>query len=388
MRIGVDASRLGIDARTGTEHYSWEIVQALGAIEQQNEYLLYCNQVPRQLPPLPPSFVLRPMPLPRAWSHGRLSLEMLLHPPDVLFVPAHALPLVPPRRSVVTIHDLGFLHHPEAHTRIQQIYYRLFTRLSARRATHIIAISEATKRDLQRFYNTPSAKISVIYHGVHRRFKPVVERDVLEQAWQRYGITPPYLLFVSTVQPRKNVSRLIEAYAEARALLGAAPMPRLVLAGKRGWMTEQIERRAAELGSADSVHFIGYVHDNDLPALLSGALGYITPSLYEGFGMTVLEAQACGTPVLAANVSSLPEVVGDAGILFDPYDVRAIRDAIVRLVQDDRLQAELRERGLHHAASWTWERAAHQTLTVLEAAAHGAGFVEAQQDVKGTNKRF
>jgi glycosyltransferase involved in cell wall biosynthesis len=359
-----------VDARTGTEHYSWEVLQALGAIDQHNEYLLYCNRMPRSLPPLPPSFMLRSIPLPRAWSHARLSLELLLHPPDVLFVPAHALPLVPPRRSVVTIHDLGFLHHPEAHTRIQQVYYRLFTRLSARRATGIIAISEATKRDLQRFYGTPAEKITVIYHGVHERFKPVVDRSMLEQTWQRYGITPPYLLFVSTVQPRKNVSRLIEAYAEARLVVGGEEMPRLVLAGKRGWMTEQIERRAAELGITDSVHFTGYVHDSDLPALLSGALGYITPSLYEGFGMTVLEAQACGTPVLASNVSSLPEVVGDAGVLFDPYDVTAIRNAIARLVQDAGLRAELRERGLRHAADWTWERTARQTLAVLETAAH------------------
>ncbi|HEX6293212.1 MAG TPA: glycosyltransferase family 1 protein [Herpetosiphonaceae bacterium] len=372
MLIGVDASRLGVSARTGTEHYTWELLQALGEVDRHNRYLLYCNGLPQVVPPLPPSFVLRSIPLPRAWSHGRLSLEMLLHAPDLLFVPAHALPIVPPRRSVVTIHDLGFLHHPEAHTRVQRIYYRLFTRLSARRATRIIAISEATKRDLQRFYGTPAEKIAVIYHGVHARFKPIADRALLDQVQQRYGIAQPYLLFVSTIQPRKNVSRLIEAFAQARALLGAAQMPLLVLAGKRGWMTEQIERRADDLGVADQVRFVGYVHDADLPALLSGALAYLMVSLYEGFGMTVLEAQACGTPVIASNVSSLPEVVGDAGLLVDPYDVVSMRDAIVRLVQDANLRAELRERGLHHAVDWTWERTARQTLAVLEDAGHSA----------------
>ncbi len=366
MQIGVDASRLAVQVRTGTEHYSWELLRALGQLDQHNNYVLYCNRTPSALPPLPPTFELRPMPFPRAWSHGRLSLEMLLHPPDVLFVPAHALPLVTSRRSVVTIHDLGFLYHPEAHTRLQRLYYRLFTRLSARRATHIIAISEATKHDLQRFYRTPDDKVSVIYHGVHARFRPIAEREIVIQALARYGIVAPYLLFVSTVQPRKNVARLIEAFAIARHSFAGVRPPTLVLAGKRGWLSEQIERRASELGIDQDVKFVGYVDDQDLPALLNGALAYVIPSLYEGFGMTVLEAQACGTPVLASNTSSLPEVVGDAGLLVDPYDVQAIADGIARLVNDEELRMSLRERGLRHAAGWTWERTARETLTVLE----------------------
>jgi glycosyltransferase involved in cell wall biosynthesis len=363
MHIGVDAARLAVGARTGTEHYSWEVLRALGKLDQRNRWTLYCNQPPRSLPPLPPSFELRPIPLPRAWSHARLSAEMLLHPPDVLWVPAHALPILPPRRSVVTIHDLGFLHHPEAHTRIQRIYYRIFTRLSARRASHIIAISEATKRDLQRFYGTPGDKISVIYHGVDGRFQPVDDRAELDRVLRRYEIDRPYLLFVSTVQPRKNVARLIEAFALAHAR-GVHAL--LVLAGKRGWLTEQIERRAAELGVERRVRFVGYVADDDLPVLLSGALAYVVPSLYEGFGMTVLEAQACGTPVLASTTSSLPEVVGDAGLLVEPYDVEAIADGLVQLASKPDLRAELRERGLRHVAGWTWERTARQTLDILE----------------------
>lgn len=372
MHIGVDASRLAVEARTGTEQYSWELLAALGEIDRRNRYTLYCNQRPSALPALPASFGLRPIPLRRAWSHGRLSLEMLLHAPDVLFVPAHALPIVPAPRSVVTIHDLGFLHHPEAHTRIQRLYYRLFTRLSARRATEIIAISEATKRDLQRFYGTPADKINVIYHGVHPRFKPIEDRAQIDAVLQRYAIRAPYLLFVSTIQPRKNVTRLIEAFAQARTRLGTASDLRLVLAGRRGWLTEQIERRAGELGIAEAVQFVGYVADADLPALLNGALAYVVPSLYEGFGMTVLEAQACGTPVLASNISSLPEVVGDAGLLVDPRDVAAIAEGIERLASDAVLRNDLSARGLRHAAGWTWQRTARETLTVLERAAQSA----------------
>ena len=367
MLIGMDVSRLAVTARTGTEHYSWELLAALGRVDRRNRYRLYCNAVPTALPPLPPTFQLRPIPLRRAWSHARLSAEMLSHAPDVLFVPAHALPLVPARRSVVTIHDLGFLHYPAAHTRLQRVYHGIFTRLSARRATRIIAISEATRRDLERFYGTDPRKIDVVYHGVDPRFQPL-DPAVVAETLDRYGLAQPFLLFVSTVQPRKNVARLIEAFAVARERV-ADPKPALVLAGKRGWLTEQIERRAAELGIADAVRFVGYVADADLPALLNGALAYVAPSLYEGFGMTVLEAQACGTPVMASNSSSLPEVVGDAGLLVDPHDTAAMADALQRLLSEPALRADLRERGLRHVQGWTWERTARQTLAVLERAA-------------------
>lgn len=368
LQIGIDASRLAVAARTGTEHYSWEIIRALGALDRSNAYILYCNRRPTALPPLPPNFRLRQIPLRYTWTHVRLSLEMLRAAPDVLFVPAHALPLIPAPRSVVTIHDLGFRYHPDAHTRGQRLYHRLFTALSVRRATQIIAISEATRRDLQRFYHLPDEKIAVVYHGVDRRFHPIDDPATIAAALQRYGIQPPYLLFVSTIQPRKNVARLIDAFALARQQ-AAAPEVTLVLAGKRGWLTAEIERRAAERGIADRVRFIGYVADADLPALLNGALAYVLPSLYEGFGMTILEAQACGTPVLASNVAALPEVVGEAGLLVDPYRVASIADGLTRLLSDAQLRADLRRRGLAHAAGWTWERAAQQTLAVLQRAA-------------------
>jgi len=368
MLIGLDISRLAVAQRTGTEHYTRALVGALIARDKRNRYRLYCKEPPADLPALPPNFTLRPMRLERAWTHARLSLEMLHAPPDVLFVPAHALPLALPRRSVVTIHDLGFVHYPQAHTAGQRLYHRVFTPLSVHRATHIIAISHATKRDLQQIYHVPAHKITVVHHGVDERFHPL-QPSIIAPVLQRYGMGQPYVLFVSTVQPRKNVVRLIEAWARAQRMLGR-PNLRLVLAGKRGWLTDAIERRAAELGVGDTVQFVGYVPDRDLPALLNGALAYVTPSLYEGFGMTVLEAQRCGTPVLASNTSSLPEVVGDAGLLVDPHDVAAIANGVVRLVEDERLRATLRKRGMEHAARWTWERSAQATLAVLEAAAH------------------
>jgi glycosyltransferase involved in cell wall biosynthesis len=367
MFIGLDISRLAVVARTGTEHYTWELLRALAHLDRRNRYRLYYNQAPAHLPSLPDNFTLRSIPLPRLWTHARLSWEMATQPPDVLFVPAHALPLGNAPRSVVTIHDLGFVRHPEAHTFAQRMYHRVFTRLSARRATRVIAISQTTKRDLQDVYRISPDKIDVVYHGVDPRFKPIEDRSVVEEVLRRYDLAPPYLLFVSTIQPRKNVGRLIEAFARARRVLGDRRL-KLVLAGKRGWLTEQIERRAGDLGISDAVRFLGYVADEDLPALLNAASAYVIPSLYEGFGMTVLEAQACGTPVLASNVSALPEVVGDAGLLVDPYNVAVIANGIVQLASDAVLRDRLRERGLRHAAGWTWKRTAHETLAVLETA--------------------
>lgn len=364
MQIGIDISRLAASQRTGTEHYTWELLAALGAIDQINSYRLYANQRPAALPPLPPNYLLRVMPWRRLWTHLRLSAELLRTAPDVLFIPAHVLPLVHPVRSVVTIHDLGYLHYPAAHPTWQRIYLRLSTMWSARQASHLIADSQATQRDLVRYCRVAPNKISVIYLGVSPRFVPVTAAAAQAAVAARYGLRSPFLLFIGTVQPRKNLVRLISAFAQARLA-----NVQLVIAGKRGWLTEEIERLAAAQGVA--VHFTGYVADADVPALISAARALLLPSLYEGFGLPALEAMACGTPVLAAHVSSLPEVVGDAGVLVDPLDIASISDGLRRLALDDPLHAELRERGLARAAAWRWSHTAQATLHVLQAVAAG-----------------
>lgn len=367
MLIGFDASRLSVQERTGTEQYTWELLTALARIDRRNDYLLYTNGLPAALPPLPPNYRLRSLRLPRLWTHLRLSAEMLLRSPDVLFVPAHVLPLWSPRHAVVTIHDLGYLYYPEAHPPARRLYLRLATIWNARRATHILADSEATRRDIVRYCRVPASKITVVYLGVGERFRPVADPHRLRTVMECYGISTPYLLFVGTVQPRKNLQRLIEAWARFLRRHPAHELA-LVLAGKRGWLTDAIERRAGELGIAGRVHFTGYVADDDLPALIGGALGYLLPSLYEGFGLPLLEAQACGTPVLTSPVSSLPEVAGDAAIYVEPLDVDAIADGIARLVFEPELRERLRLRGLQRVVEWSWERTARETLAILEKA--------------------
>lgn len=368
MRIGIDISRMATMARTGTEHYASEVVAAIARHDPVNAYTLYCNQLPARLPPLGANMTVRCIPMPRLWTHVRLSSEVLRHPPDVLFIPAHVLPLGAPlvrrMRTVVTVHDLGYLRYPEAHTTAQRLYLRLSTVWSARAASHLIAVSAATRSDLVRLAGISPDRITVVHHGVAERFRQPVADPARARAI--VGGDEPYFLYVGTVQPRKNLVRVIEAFADAsRRLAGAGIAPVLVIAGKRGWLSEGIARRAAELGIAGRVRFAGYVADDDLPTLYREALAFVFPSLYEGFGMPVLEAMACGTPVLTSNSSSLPEVAGNAALVVDPLDTGAITEGMVCLACDAALRQELRQRGYQRAAQFTWDRCAEETLRVL-----------------------
>ena len=371
MLIGIDASRTTIARRTGTEAYSLELTKALLALDTAHRWRLYFNQPPlRHTWPHGPNMEFRVIPLRRLWTHVRLSLEMFDSPPDVLFVPAHVLPLVRPRRSVVTVHDLGYHYFPEAHTRSARTYLRLSTRLNARWATRVLADSEATRDDLVRIYGTPAHKIRVVYPGRNERFRRVVNRDRIRDVIARLGIDADYILYLGTLQPRKNLVRLVEAYGRILAGWNAdSKPPMLVLAGQRGWLSDDIFETVEWLGLKQHVRFPGYVPDRHLPALLSGARVFAFPSLYEGFGFPVLEAMACDVPVVCANSSSLPEVAGDAAIQVDPLDVDALAGALRETLTDESLRSRLIEAGRRQIAKFSWEKCARQTLDVLEEAA-------------------
>ena len=372
MLIGIDASRTVVARRTGTERYSLEITRALIESAPEHQFVLYFNQPP------PPGLLpgggrvrWRVIPARRLWSVGRLSLELRARPPDVLFVPAHSLPPLAPSASVATIHDLGYLAFPGEHPPATRLLRDAANRWSAARARRVIAISAATQRDLVRCYGTPLEKIDVVHHGHDPAFRSVLDRGLLEAVRARHGLDVPYVLFVGTLHPRKNLERLLRAFDR---VVGRVQQPlTLALAGGIGWHEGRLRRALAALRAPDRVRVLGYVPDQDLPALMSGALALAFPSLYEGFGLPALEAMACGTPVLASNTSSLPEVVGDAGLLVGPLDVDAIANGLERLVQDADLRRELAARGLSRAAGFTWERAARATLAVLGKAAERAG---------------
>ena len=362
--LGIDASRAFCARQTGTERYATEVIRHLVALTS-HRVRLYLREHPVETPP--PRADQRYLPGRRAWTHTRLFGEMWRHSPDVLFVPAHVLPVVLPCPSVVTVHDLGYLVFPDAHPRRQRIYLDWTTRHHVRHATRIVADSAATADDLVTRYRADPARLSVIHLGVDDgiRRAPPASVDALRA---RLGLATerPYLLHVGTLQPRKNLARLLQAFqrvAAARADLD------LVVAGSAGWGDEDLPGVAEGLGLARRVHFSGYVPRSDLPALYSGAVALVHPSLYEGFGLTLLEAMACGTPVLASGTSSLPEVVGDAGLLFDPLDVGGMAAAIARVVGDADLRARLGDLGRQRACAFTWERCAAATLRVLEEAA-------------------
>ncbi len=378
--IGIDASRALRRQRTGTENYSWQLIRHLLALGGSHRFRLYCPQSPPaglfDLSDQPLSAEVgashaevRVIPWPRLWTHLRLSWEVTRHPPDVLFVPSHVLPLLHPRRSVVTVHDLGFRIFPEAHKPLDRAYLDWSTRFNARSARRVLVDSQATRDDLIRFTGVRADKISVVYLGRDESLAPVDDPQRLAEVQRRLGISQPgqdlaaYILYVGTLQPRKNLVRLVEAFAAVRQ---QHPAILLVLAGRRGWLAEPIFQRVAALGLQDAVRFPGYVADADLPALLSGARCFAFPSLYEGFGFPVLEAQACGAPVLAASTSSLPEVAGHGALLVHPLDPDAIAAGLLRLVGEPALRAELAAAGFANLPRFSWQRCAAETLAALE----------------------
>ena len=359
--IGIDASRLSVGQRTGTETYTAELLAAMAALDPLETFRLYLN-AHRPPPDLHPLGEPRCIPLPRLWTHARLSLEMVRHRPDVLFVPAHVVPVIHPK-SVVTIHDLGYLHEPDAHPLGQRRMLDLTTRWSARSATRIVAVSESTKGDLIDRYGVLPSKIDVIPHGVSDAFQPSGPAD-MDRIRDAYQLPDRFVLAVGTIQPRKNLSTL------ANALAGVSDLP-LVIAGKPGWLADQVMADLVDPIKAGRVRMLGYVPDGDLPALYGAASCVAFVSRFEGFGLPAIEAMACGTPVVASDRGALPEVVGVAGLIVDADDPGQIAVAIRSIVDDPVLHARLRGAGLNRATLYTWRATAEATLRVLREVAEG-----------------
>ena len=362
MSIGIDASRAVSAAPTGTEGYSYHLIRALlPLLLPKHTVRLYLRE------PAPadafPGAEARLIPCPRLWTHARLSWEMLRQPPALLFVPAHVLPLARPSRALVTIHDLGFRFFPEAHPRRQRRYLDVSTRWSARVAAHILADSQATRDALVREYGIAPAKITVAYPGYDQTLRPVRDPQSLARVRARYDIPGPYILYLGRIQPRKNLARLVHAFAR---LLPRYPDLNLVLAGPTGWLAEPLLERVKSLGLEERVRLPGYIAEEDKAALISGARLFAYPSLYEGFGFPVLEAQACGTPVLTGAASSLPEVAGDGALLIDPLDEEALAEGLARLLEDTSLRQTLVAKGEANLQRFSWERAAQTVAEVME----------------------
>jgi len=361
VRIAIDASRSTVWRVTGTEHYAIELIRAIIRQNTHHDITLYFRDSPSpDLFPLSNQVCYKIIPFRRAWTHLRFAAALWHDRPDVTFVPAHTLPIAFPGRAVVTVHDLGFKYFPQAHPIRQRLYLDWTTRYSARRAALILADSQATARDLINYYGTPADKIHVVYPGVEKLNPLPHGEGRTETVQQKYRLPERYFLFIGTLQPRKNIARIVAAYQVWKTAHPGDPAG-LVLAGGAGWLYD-----LAWVEGVEGIYMPGYIDDTDKTALYAGSLALVFPSLYEGFGFPVIEAMRGGAPVIASSTSSLPELVGDAGLLVDPLDVGDIAAAMGKISDDDGLRGHLRERGYAQAAHFTWARAAHGALAAFE----------------------
>jgi alpha-1,3-rhamnosyl/mannosyltransferase len=380
MRIAIDGHPL-IPPRAGIGQYTYHLIRALARLAPAHQYIVMYPRLTRTLRTREePVFAEKCV---RVVSEGRLrfllfrarrklrrklgltpAVERSLGPYDVYhatnYVFTHS---VKRARRVVTIHDLTLMLFPEWHPRARVSSMASEIARSLEIADHVLADSASTRDDIAKHFSIRSERISVVPLAADESFKPLPSAEV-QRVLADWGLVPDgYLLFMGTIEPRKNLLRLLQA-AE---LAGNRAGP-LVLAGADGWGSDEVARRIQSLRRAGRLTYLGYVPDEARPALINGARGFVYPSLYEGFGLPVLEAMACGVPVLASNVSSLPEVVGSAGLMVDPADVDAIAQGMVRLWEDETLRRELSARGLRQAAGFSWERTAKQTLKAYDRA--------------------
>lgn len=376
MRIAIDGRTI-VRHRTGVGVYADRLVRSLLAQDPVNTYALFLAEDDQTIAApnltkvvLPHSTSIGPN---RLWENFVLPGYLRRNRFDIYFCPAYVLPIVrqsrrrrhPSRmpKMVVTIHDLVSYHYPETFTWKMRLWQRLFVSNAVRVADCILADSAATKADIHRFYSLPDDIVKVVHLPIDKKFRPLTNDPGLNDARARYGLPSKFILSVGTLEPRKNVVRLAQAYALLPPDI-RAHYP-LVLAGGLGWMSDGIKREIEMLHLQDQIKFLGYVEQSELPLLYNLATIFAYPSLYEGFGAPPVEAMACGTPVLASRASSLPEVVGDAGLLADPFDVQELSSSLLRLITDGTLRQRLSAAGIERAASFNVEDRAAEVLAIF-----------------------
>jgi glycosyltransferase involved in cell wall biosynthesis len=387
VKIALDYNA-ALRQNAGIGRYTRELVRAFLRSNTGDELILF--YAARDLPPDHwglaalhelqaefPQVRAAPIPLPErwltiVWQRARLplALERFTGPVDLVHAPDFVLPPVRRTPTLLTVHDLTFRIHPETAFANLRCYLDRAVPRSLARASHVLADSISTQRDLERLMQVPASKITVLYPGVGAQFRRVTDQSRLQALRNRYELPERFLFFIGTLEPRKNLMRLIEAYQQVLDDSGASPDSlQLVLGGKPGWLSDAIVARAQR---TSGVRMLGPVDEADLPLLYTLATATVYPSLYEGFGFPVLESLACGTPVLTSNTSSLPEVAGDLCVLVDPANVSNIADGITRLLSDSFLTKTVREQGPQQAARFSWDTAAVQLGKLYQMIAQAA----------------
>jgi glycosyltransferase involved in cell wall biosynthesis len=375
VRIGIDYTA-AVRQGGGIGRYTRNLIRALAELDAENRYRLFVAGGRRQgvgSEDWPSNYRVRSIPVSDRlmhifWQRLRVPVPMqvVTGPLDLFHSPDFVLPPLGRTPAVVTVHDLSFLRVPDCYVPAFRGYLETAVTRAVRRADRILADSASTRQDLVELLAVEPERVTVLYPGVESRFQPVRNAEVLERVRLRYALPERFILSLSTLQPRKNFAGLVKGFGTLVRKKGFAKDwadLQLVIVGGEGWMFEDTFSAVAETGLEDRIHFTGFVDDHDLPALYSLASVFAFPTRYEGFGLPVLEAMACGTPVVTTDNSSLPEIVGDAGLLVDAGDFEALAVAMEELLVDLELRARLSRAGLERSGQFKWDLAAAQLMT-------------------------
>ncbi|MGC9048931.1 MAG: glycosyltransferase family 4 protein [Patescibacteria group bacterium] len=365
MVIGIDASGANKKNKTGVEWYSYYLIQELKKIslKKEDNFILYSpNKLIGDLGILPPKWQAKILkwPLKYLWTQIRLSWEMIFNRPDLLFIPSHALPIFCRTKTVITLHDLGFERLPKAYPFWQRIYTRFVYKWAVNHASKIITISEFTKKELIDLYKADRQKIEVIYLGYDKSIFQLIDNEKkIDQILEKYKIKGSYILYVGRLEKKKNIKNLLQAFI---ILQNLSPHLQLVLIGQPGFGYKEIRNYKSKVKNVIELNYVGH---QDLPYLYARAECFVYPSLCEGFGLPILEAMACGCPVVASAVSSIPEIGGEAVLYFRPENSEEIAKAILKIIKDRELREELKQRGLERVKKYSWQKCAEETLSVI-----------------------
>ena len=422
MLIGLDASRANRSHKSGTEWYAYYLIRALARLDDKNDYILYTDQPLRAglldlINEQPADYLIKESrinkggwqeiisphhnfkgkvlrwPFKFLWTQGRLSWEMLAHRPDVLFVPAHALPIIHPAKSVVTIHDIGFkqveklysqdliMSQTRRHYRLfnfliktvsrgryqgsQLDYLRWSTQYALRKAKKIITISHFSQQELLKYYEADAKKIKIIYNGYnHRLYQPIIDQTIIQKTLDKYNIKQPFIFYIGRLEKKKNTDKLVEAFCLLREQCPEIKH-KLYLVGDASYGYDEIKYQINEFNLVDEVIMTGWVEEEDVPAIFSAAAAFVFPSNYEGFGIPLLQAMACQTPIVASRAASIPEIADEAALLFNPNDVYDMAEKIAKVITNHDLRTKLIKAGQERVKNFSWQKCAQETLEVI-----------------------
>ena len=371
MMIGIEATRANKPNKTGVEWYAWHVIQELKkrTVGNPHSWILYSNALlTNGLEQLPENWyeVRLPWMLPYGWTQLRLAFELRRHPIDVMWFPGSTLPRLLPKKTVVTVHDIGFHRFPALYPARQRVVHERAMKEIRLRATRILTVSEYTAKELVNAYGIDPQRIAITPCGIdHDVYHPVTDAATVEDCLRRYQLVAPYFMYVGRMEKKKNVTTLIQAFTEFKARRGVGDPHRLVLVGSQGFGFEDVQRSIDQSPARSDIQLLGYVPERDLPSMLQTATALIQPSWIEGFGIPPVQAMACGCPVISSTGGSLPEICGDAPLFFTPSEPQELVQQLFRIVDDVDIRQQMRDRGILRAATYTWRRTAELTLPAL-----------------------